>query len=216
MTVEAAGTREVPRLGEAAEPQARLTDSSSLRPEPSAELLARCRGRDPEAFAWLFETYKDSVYSLAFHVLYDESAAADVVQEVFLKLIQRIDRFAGRARFSSWLYRVVLNASYDQLRARRSARRFKVAIDQIPAWVERLEPVQPALVEQRERAHEVRRAVARLSPRLRSPLLLRHVLGLSYGEIAAALEITAGTVASRLSRAHRKIERELGEVDGDA
>jgi RNA polymerase sigma-70 factor (ECF subfamily) len=187
-----------------------------VRPEPSAELLARCHERDPEAFAWLFETYKDSVYSLALHVLYDESAAADVVQEVFLKLIERIDRFAGRARFSSWLYRVVLNTCYDQLRSRKSARRFQVPIDQIPPWVDQLEPVQTALLEQRERAHRLRRCVSRLSPRLRSPLLLRHVLGLSYGEIAAALGITAGTVASRLNRAHRKIERELVEVDRDA
>jgi RNA polymerase sigma-70 factor (ECF subfamily) len=77
------------------------------------------RRRDPEAFSLLFETYSDKIFRLAMGVLGDENEAEGIVQESFLRLFEKLDRFEGRAKLSTWLYRLAYNASIDQLRRRR-------------------------------------------------------------------------------------------------
>jgi RNA polymerase sigma-70 factor, ECF subfamily len=176
--------------------------------EPPRSVLDRCRAGERAAFEELFELTSDRVYSVALHFLGDPAGAADVTQDVFLKLLVKLDQFRSEARFSSWLYRVVANAVVDHQRKRRPA----VPLESVETWRLASPGASPEeAAERRERRLAVQRAVRRLPPRLRMPLLMRHVAQLSYGEIAAALGVSEGTVASRLARAARRLARLVAE-----
>jgi RNA polymerase sigma-70 factor (ECF subfamily) len=173
--------------------------------DPPDDLLASCRAGDREAFGRLFDLSRDRVYGIALGICGDRTAAADVSQEVFMKLLTRIAQFEGRARFATWLDRLVVNTAMDYQRASRR-------ITTLPDTLEDSRRHDHDY-ERDERRKRVERAVQSLPAKLRAPLVLRHVEGLAYGEIATVLGVSAGTVASRLSRAHTRLSRELaGEV----
>jgi RNA polymerase sigma-70 factor (ECF subfamily) len=174
-------------------------------PGPSDELLAACRAGDREAFGRLFDVCRDRVYAIAFGMSGDRAAAADISQEVFVKLLTRISQFQGRAAFNTWLYRLVVNATIDHQRMRSR-------LVALPDTLHDPKPVDEQYA-RRERRQRVQRAVQMLPSKLRTPIVLRHIEGLSYQEIAAVLGVSAGTVASRLARAHVRLARQLaGEV----
>lgn len=175
------------------------------QPELGADILEGCRRGDPQAQRVVFERYRDRVFSIALHFLKGEHAAAqDVTQEVFVRVFRAAASFRQHARLSTWLYRIVVNACLDELRRRRRVLLFG---DMPPA----IHPIVPA-VEPADADADVARAVSRLSPRLRIAVLLRYFEDLSYDEIAHALGVTAGTVASRLSRAHAILARDLAHL----
>jgi len=162
--------------------------------QPSAELIEACARGDREAFARLFDSWKDRVYALALRLTGRPSEAADVTQEVFLKLLTRMPQFRADARFSTWLHRIVVNTFLGR---RRSWGR------EAPAREAAADGEREAA--RADTARRVARGVAGLDPALRVPLVLRFAGGLSYEEIAAVLELPMGTVASRLSRALRAL-----------
>ena len=87
----------------------------------SVEIVAACRSGDRDAFRALYDIYKDRVYSIALYFFHgDRVAASDVAQQVFLKLMTSMSQFRGDAEFSTWLYRLVVNACMDAARRRRS------------------------------------------------------------------------------------------------
>lgn len=174
-------------------------------PERDAEILEGCRRGEPRAQRALFERYRDRVFSIALHFLKGEHAAAhDVTQEVFVRVFRAAPQLRQDARLSTWVYRIVANACMDELRRRRRVLLFG---DLAPA----IHPIVPA-GEIGGADLDVARAVARLSPRLRMAVLLRYFDDLSYEEIARALGVTSGTVASRLSRAHAILARDLAHL----
>jgi RNA polymerase sigma-70 factor (ECF subfamily) len=179
--------------------------------EVSPEILEACRRGDREAFRALYEAYKDRVYSIAFHFFQaDGDAAGEVTQQVFLKLMRDIGRFRGDAAFSTWLYRIVVNACVD--RARRAI--YVVGTD--PATLDSI-AAPPATrhedtLARREVATSVQRAIAALPPKLRAAILLRYFDDLSYSDMASALNCSIGTVASRLSRGHRLLAKMLAPI----
>jgi RNA polymerase sigma-70 factor (ECF subfamily) len=179
--------------------------------EISPEILEACRQGDREAFRALYEAYKDRVYSIAFHFFQaDADAAGEVTQQVFLKLMREIGRFRGDAAFSTWLYRLVVNACVDRSRRRRGevVGTDPVALDAmaVPA------PSHEEMFASREVASSVQRAIAALPRKLRAAILLRYFDDLSYSDMAAALNCSIGTVASRLSRGHRLLAKRLAPV----
>lgn len=90
--------------------------------EAGAELIEACRSGDRCAFRELYDLYKSRVYSIALYFFHgDEAAASDVTQQVFLKLLANIRQFRGDAVFSTWLYRLAVNACLDEARSRRDA-----------------------------------------------------------------------------------------------
>jgi RNA polymerase sigma-70 factor, ECF subfamily len=180
--------------------------------EISPEVLEACRRGDSEAFRALYEAYKDRVYSIAFHFFQaDPDAAGEVTQQVFLKVMRGIGRFRGDAAFSTWVYRLVVNACVDRSRGRRAAAvgTDAVALDTMAAVAE---PSHEERLASREVASTVRRAIAALPPKLRAAILLRYFEDLSYTDMAAALNCSIGTVASRLSRGHRLLAKRLAPV----
>ena len=180
------------------------------RPDVDRTVLAGCRQGDPEAFGELFEKTKDHVYTLALHFSGDEATAADVTQEVFVKLLERVGQFREDSELSTWLYRVVLNTFLDHRRRRRPWIPLQELIESVTSPRQlTLEPGQELSASRAETARTVRRAVLELKPRWRALVVLRYSAGLSYEEIAEVLEISPGTVASRLSRAHQRLARTL-------
>ncbi len=166
-----------------------------------------------EAFRPLYERYKDKVYSSALRITGDAEVAEDVTHDVFVRVYERLGQFRRRSRFSSWLYRVTVNLATDVARRRGRERwlfsvRFEAGAgsgELVPAS----EPGPARSAESAEAAEEVSRAVAELSPKLRAAVVLRYFEGLSYEEIAEVLEVSLGTVKSRLSRAHQRLGARL-------
>ena len=174
------------------------------------QVIDDCRQGDREAFRLLFEAYKDKVFSIAIYSFRgDEAAARDITQQVFLKLMNSITQFRGDSEFSTWLYRLVVNACTDEQRRRR---RFFPLQDSTPRNRTGGQGPQEKHYARVELGESVKCAIGELKPKFRLPVLLKYVEGLSYEEIAAVLECSTGTVASRLNRAHKQLARRLGHL----
>jgi RNA polymerase sigma-70 factor (ECF subfamily) len=178
----------------------------------SAAIIESCRAGDREAFRALYGVYKDRVYSIALYFFHGEQAvASDVTQQVFLKVMTSIGQFRGDAAFSTWLYRLVVNACLDLAR-RRTA-------DASVAALTPKEPIASTASQEddyarAQRAASVRAAVSALPPKFKIAVLLRYFDDLSYEEMAEALGCSMGTVASRLSRGHKMLAERLKHIGG--
>ena len=183
-----------------------------VEPPSEERVIAACQEGDRAAFRQLFDIYKDKVFSIALYSLGgDQTVASDVSQQVFLKLMTNITQFRGDSAFTTWLYRLVVNACADEQRKRRRFLSFG-------EWTPPNRSEDSRLVEnkyaKREMASVVQDAIQNLSPKLRMPVLLKYVEGLSYEEIGQVLDCSQGTVASRLNRGHQKLAKQLEHMRG--
>jgi RNA polymerase sigma-70 factor, ECF subfamily len=177
-------------------------------------VIEACQQGDRAAFQLLFEAYKDKVFSIAVYSIGgDRSIADDVTQQIFLKLFTAIRQFRGDSEFTTWLYRLVVNACLDE---RRRRRRF------LP-WGETVAMRNPGEKKPQEKqyarlevAEAVREAIAELKPKFRLPILLKYIEGLSYEEIASVMGCSKGTVASRLNRGHSQLAKRLSHLNNPA
>ncbi|MBI4614818.1 MAG: RNA polymerase sigma factor [Planctomycetes bacterium] len=176
-----------------------MTDSREI-----PELLEAFRKGDREAFRTIFERHEAMVYSVAAHLTGDRELARDVAQEVFVRLFAERDRIREPRALSTWLYRVAVREAIDA--SRREGLRRGLPLEDPAVRQTASSGTSPgeaaAELETRER---VRRALLSLSPRLRAVAVLRYLEGLSYEEIGEALGLGAGTVKSRLFRAHEAL-----------
>jgi len=174
--------------------------------ESGREVIDACRRGEADAFAALFELNRDRVYSIALRFSGDPTVALDITQETFLKLLSKIGEFRGEASFESWLFRLVVNGCLDH---RRAGRRWSPTLD---GWLGALRASGESVLQQLLRSEvqeSVQQVVAKLPPELRIVVILRYTEQLSYDEIAGILGCPPGTVASRLNRAHKLLERRL-------
>lgn len=173
------------------------------------QIIVDCQQGDKDAFRLLFETHKDRVYSIALHYSGNDATAHDIAQQVFLKLMTNIGQFNFQSEFSTWLYRMVVNTCYDEQRRWRRFIPFGEATEvQTMRTKENIE-ANYSRVEIRE---AVQMAISSLRPKLRMPILLKYIEGLSYEEIAQILGCSTGTVASRLNRGHKALAQKLGHL----
>jgi RNA polymerase sigma-70 factor, ECF subfamily len=177
-----------------------------------AGVVERCRRGDAVAFGRFVDLYQARVFGYVRRMLPSLEEAEDVTQEVFVRAFQHFPRYDGRACVRTWLFRIAHNLCID--RARRSGRRVTEASFEDPQEGTEYEfadaRFQPDLLAMSgELAATVDAAVAALSPKLRSVLLLHEREEMGYDEIAAALDIPVGTVKSRLYLARRTLQREL-------
>jgi RNA polymerase sigma-70 factor (ECF subfamily) len=174
------------------------------------ELVAACQRGEREAFRELFETYKDKVYSIALRYSGDPAVAMDIAQDTFLKLFSSIREFRGDSSFETWVYRLVVNSCLDH------KRKHWRLIPMADEFLTTLRSSGDSLAEmlRSEFSAVIRSAVDRLAPDLRIAIILRYTEGLSYAEISEVLGCSAGTVASRLNRAHKALERRLAHLVG--
>ena len=173
-------------------------------PQPDHLLLRKAQKGDERAFQIILETYEGPVYNYVLRMVGDRALAEDLTQEIFLRIYQGLAGFSLRCRFTTWLFQVAKNRVLDELRARERKPQSVVTLDDLPP----LEVVD-APPERVEAIDAVWRAVALLNPDLKMALLLRDVVGLSYSEIADALEITLATVKWRIFKAREEVQLAL-------
>lgn len=173
----------------------------------SADLIHRCQTGDEEAFAALFHQFKNLVYRTAYLMVDDAGEAEDVLQEVFVQVHRSLPTFDPlKGSFTTWLYRVTVNHCLSQRRKRRLPiisldKVSPAALTEPRSWANRL-----------EEEEVVRQAVSRLSTKLRTVVILRYYLDLSYAEMAEILNVPTGTVKSRLDRALKTLRQALEMV----
>jgi RNA polymerase sigma-70 factor (ECF subfamily) len=180
----------------------------------SGQVIEACQQGDRAAFELLFETYKDKVFSIAVYSSGgDRAVADDVTQQIFLKLFTAIRQFRGDSEFTTWLYRLVVNACLDERRRRR----------RLLPWGETVAMGNPSEKKpqekqyaRREVSEAVQAAIGELKPKFRLPILLKYIEGLSYEEIATVMGCSKGTVASRLNRGHSQLAKRLAHLNNPA
>jgi len=172
--------------------------------QPEPDVLRRAQRGDERAFSSIVRAYEVPVFNYVLRLVGDRALAEDLTQEVFLRVYQGLPKFSLRCRFTTWLFQVTKNRVLDELRATERRPRAVVDLDDI-APLEVLD----APFERLEAIDAVWRAVERLSVDLKMALLLRDVVGLSYGEIADSLEVTLATVKWRIWKAREDVQLAL-------
>ena len=190
---------------------------------PSDEKLVELfvDGKDEAAFEEIMNRYVDKVYGLAFSITRDHNGAEEIVQEVFLTLINKLRTFRGEAKFSSWLYRVTANASYMYLRANRKYQSDFSLDDYVPydergtlmgrVKVKDWSNTPDEVLLSREAMDIVERAVEELPEPYRIVFNLKDIDGLTNEEVADALGLSVPAVKSRLHRARLFLRDKLSD-----
>ena len=185
---------------------------------PDADVVALAqKGRD-SAFRELIRRYERPVFSLIYRMVRDRELAEDLAQDTFIKVMNHIDRYRPEFKLSSWLFKIANNVAIDHLRRRQlatismdgsphavtqdaiEATSFDVTVKQESALEE---------IESKELGTAIERAIAHLRPEYRSCIMLRHVEGRSYEEIATTLDLPLGTVKTYIHRARHELRKEL-------
>ena len=180
-------------------------------------LIERAVSGDGIAFSELVNRHYEKAVRVAFGMLKDLQDAEDVAQDAFVRVHRKLEGFQGQSAFSTWLYRIVVNLSIDLMRKKKRQRRADIddeaARDALRSekdlWP-RFEEHDPSVsLERRELHKQLNQAFRELPEIHRAVLVLREVQGLSYDEIAAALEIKKGTVMSRLFHARKAMQAQM-------
>lgn len=185
---------------------------------PDADVVQLAQqGRDA-AFRELVRRYERPVFALVFRMVRDRETAEDLAQDAFIKVLNHIDRYRPEFKFSSWLFKIANNVAIDHLRKRQLD---TISIDGSPhaASAAEIEATSFDVVSRQENALEemeakelggaIEVAIGRLRPEYRSCIMLRHVEGRSYEEIAATLDLPLGTVKTYIHRARHELRRAL-------
>ena len=183
--------------------------------DPDRELVYRWQAGDEPAFSMLIRRHERRVFGLLLRMLGNVQEAEDVAQETFLNLHRHGHRFRSQSRFSTFLYRVAVNAALNRRRSlgRRRARtealeRRQQAGDDLPSSPR--DPEDSAAGAQVQA--RVQREVVALPPHLRVPLVLFDIEGLSYSDVASVLQVAEGTVKSRIHRARQALRERLADL----
>lgn len=184
--------------------------------EQSEKILVSLAKRgDMTAFEQLVLAHEKRVYNVALRMSGSSEDAKDISQEVFLKAFRNIRNFDERAAFSTWIYRITVNACIDEMRKRKGKPSLSLEHemqDEEGAWALQIadehETPEEALL-RREKQREILLAMEKLSPEHKAAVTLRDIRGLSYEEIAGALEMPLGTVKSRICRARSQLKEEI-------
>lgn len=185
---------------------------------PDADVVALAQRGQEAAFRELIRRYERPVYSLIYRMVRDAAAAEDLAQDAFIKVLNHLDRYRPEFKFSSWLFKIANNVAIDHLRRRQPDLR---SIDGSPdaTTAEAIEATSIELADDgespldaltaRELGAAIEAAIGRLRPEYRQCILLRHVEGRSYEEIAATLDLPLGTVKTYIHRARHQLREAL-------
>lgn len=203
MPTSTLASRASPRMGEVHAPATAST--AALPPLPDeAALVERVRGGDTAAFGTLVQHFLPRAYSVAFRLLGHREDAEDLVQEVFVTALERIETFQPGRPFGPWFFRILVNRGLNARKARSFRYTEAVPLDT------RVRGVLPdRAAEQAEVRDRLRQALQTLSEQQRTVVTLYELEGFTGAEIAAIMEIPAGTVRWHLHEARRKLREAL-------
>ena len=170
-----------------------------------SQIILRCKQGEREALGTLYEMYKKMIYNIAYRMTYNHADSEDIVQEVFLKVYQKIGSFHGEATFPSWLYRIAVNLSLSYWR--RKGRRGEKKLIPLPESENLLKQGRDG-----KRVlfhHHLQRAIASLPGSCRTVFVLHDIEGFTHQEIADIRKCSVGTSKSLLTKARLKMRRHL-------
>ena len=168
------------------------------------ECIARAQQGDVAAFSELVARYQDRIYRFLVRLTRSQDDAMDLTQETFLSAYQALPRWQPDARFTTWLFRIARNQAFDWLRRRKRVE-FVPLDDEHDLGIADPAPTPDRVLETVQRLRGLERALARLPTEHREILLLREIEEMSYDDIADVLDISLGTVKSRIARARAKL-----------
>jgi len=192
-----------------------------LRSLADQEVVALARQGRETAYRELVRRYERPVFSLIFRMVRDQAMAEDLAQETFVKVLNALESYRPEYKFSSWIFKIANNVAIDQLRRRELD---TLSLDGAPGARTQDEVEATALeavdrsetplaeLESRELGALIERAIGRLRPEYRSCIVLRHVEGRSYEEIAEALDLPLGTVKTYIHRARLELREYLADL----
>lgn len=178
------------------------------------ELIVRAKNGDQDAFGQLVLAHQNKVYTLCVHMVTDREEAADLAQEAFLKAWRNLASFHEKSSFATWMHRLTTNVCLDFLRKQSRRQNISVTVsldDEETGWTEpadhRQDPQEH--LEREEQKQTLARALNELPEPQRRILLMREVAGMSYQEIAEALDADLGTIKSRIARSRERLRKIL-------
>ncbi len=186
-----------------------------LRSRDDSTLASLAAVGDRAALEVLLDRHVDRVHAICRRVLGDRDDALDASQEALISVARSIHRFDGRAAFTTWLHRIATNAAIDELRRRqRRPTPDPLVLDAAaPGTLAHLAP--PAGPEAAGDRIDIDAALARIPDEFRVAVVLRDLCDLDYAQIAAVLDVPAGTVRSRIARGRAALAAELSETAGN-
>lgn len=194
--------------------------NSTGNPEDETRLVALLKEGDQTAFLLLIRKYQSRLYSIAYGITLDREESLDIVQDVFLRVYQKIDTFRGESSLSTWLHRITVNLCLNW--KRRWTRRFRWRHQPLEKEeggdypeLGTSEALPETLYENKELKEIVWKQLEALPEQARAVFVLKEIEGLSYGDIAKVLHIKAGTVSSRLFYAREKLRKGLEKALGE-
>ncbi|HEY0079033.1 MAG TPA: sigma-70 family RNA polymerase sigma factor [Pyrinomonadaceae bacterium] len=201
-----------------AEPAPQAAAAVAVEPMSDHSLLEATRTGDETAFAELVRRYRNQITNYIYRVTNDYEASVDLAQETFMRLYRAADRYQQSHAFSTYIYRIATNLAISELRRRKRRRLISLSgffqgreHGETPCELDPpdLRPLQDAALIEGERRAAVSRAIRTLPDKYRAPLVLRDIEGRSYEEIARILEMSEGTVKSRINRARAFLRDKL-------
>jgi RNA polymerase sigma-70 factor, ECF subfamily len=193
----------------------------ALIPATDHDLIALARTGSEKAYRELLDRYQRPVFSLVYRMVRDRELAEDLAQETFVKVFNHLDRFNPKYKFSSWIFKIASNLAIDTLRKREpqtvslDGSRHAETPDEVEATritVEAKDENPEEFLEAKELGQEIERAIGLLRVDYRTAILLRHVEGRSYEEIAEVMGVPLGTVKTFIHRARAELRETLAHL----
>jgi RNA polymerase sigma-70 factor, ECF subfamily len=197
-----------------------LANAIGVRAQEAA-IVAELKAGSEDAYAWLIGEFHQPVYSLVYRIVNDPADAADTTQEVFLKVFRGMKHFHGESSLKTWIYRIALHEASNRRRwwFRHKAREASIEPVESDARLDNANGYENSLVDERDSpfdnvAHEevrahVEKELCKVSEPFRTTLILRDLEEMSYEEIAEIMQVSLGTVKSRLTRGRQALKRRL-------
>lgn len=194
---------------------------TALRTASDQDVVLRALDGEETAYRELVRRYERPVFSLIFRMVRDRELAEDLAQETFVKVLNAIESYRPEFKFSSWVFKIANNTAIDHLRRREldtlsiEGSPHAATPEAVEATALQLGAIQPSPldhVEARELGGEIEAAIRRLRPEYRSCIILRHIEGRSYEEIAEILSLPLGTVKTYIHRARNELRDILGHL----
>lgn len=192
--------------------------SVDVRPKVEAQFIERLRRGDVTAFETLVSERSGEIYGLLYRLTENVDEARDLTQETFLRAFQSIGHFRGDSDIRTWIYRIAINQARNRWRWWRRRKRdvtFSLDSNETKSHEQLIENLKAATLDpetdtlSRERERLLRKALSTLKAVYREAVILRDIEGFAYEEIAIALDISVGTVKSRLARGRQELKRKL-------
>ncbi|MQA89864.1 MAG: sigma-70 family RNA polymerase sigma factor [Gemmatimonas sp.] len=213
--------RELSRRSALGRPPGFLLNALDLLHSTDHELVAFARSGSEKAYRELLDRYQRPVFSLVYRMVRDRELAEDLAQETFVKVFNRLESYNPKYKFSSWIFKIASNLAIDTLRKKgldtisldgsRNARTSE-EVESSRIAVASGDESPEELLEAKELGEEIETAIARLRPEYRTAILLRHVEGRPYEEIAEIMEVPLGTVKTYIHRARGELREQLAHL----